>query len=803
MSQEEYNKNNNAAFTEEESSFDYKSWLFHFLQYWYLFLIAVLLAFGVAAYKNRSWIPAYATSGTILLEGRASGGGGGTAIMQGFGLQSGYRDMQNQVVMMRSYDFLGRVVDSLPFFNVEYITKGRFKTRNIYKHTPIYITPEYVSPMAYGRLFKITVKPTGEYIVLLETEDENEKFEAKGLAGETLHTNLFTMKLERLFNESKDVNMYFCFRERQNLVNEFFGRLRFGYVEEATSIVEISLVSETPERDADFINKLCDVFIAENLALKNDVAVKTIDFIDSQLGVLLKDLRRSEDELTNFRQSNQIIDVSNYVSNIISMANAYDTKKMELDTKEQYLDYLVNYLDENITKGVVMAPPTVAINDEMLISLVQQINSKYLSLSDMPEEHIAYDKLQREIENIKMQVFEAVRGIRLSLHLEKESLEKRMKELNEEIERLPQKQVDMVSIEREYRVNDAYYTFFLQKKAESETQKASNRADNSVLDKARVLYMTNETATQKTTIKYLFIGFLIPFIFVMLLKLLNTKATTISDIEKSSVFPVIGTISRTKKKDPMLLIKKPRSSFAEMFRVIRTRIEFIVQRKSNIMVAISSAESGDGKTYFSANLAAVYAVTQRKTILVDMDIRKPNMHEFFNTSNEPGVTNYLIGEAELKDVIKKTENECYDLLTTGPVPPNPGEIVRSERLKKMFEELRKEYEYIIVDTSPIGLVADAYPISLIADVNLFVTRLNKTHKQGIKKITNQLKDDNLPNMYTIINDVVSEGNRYTKYNSYAYNSYGYGYGYGAKFYSKKKREAAENHARYYTDDKDI
>lgn len=253
----------------------------------------------------------------------------------------------------------------------------------------------------------------------------------------------------------------------------------------------------------------------------------------------------------------------------------------------------------------------------------------------------------------------------------------------------------------------------------------------------------------------------------------------------------------------MLLIERPRSSFAETFRVIRTRLEFIVQRKSNIMISISSAESGDGKTYFSANLAAVYAVTGRKTILIDMDIRKPNMHEFFNTSNEPGVTNYLIGDMELKDVIKKTENENYDLLTTGPVPPNPGEMIRSDKLKQMFEELKKEYEFIIVDTSPIGLVADAYAIALISDVNLFVTRLNKTRKVGIKKITEQLRDDKVENIYTIINDVVSERSRYSKYGPYSGSAYGYGYGYGGKFYSKKKREAAKNHAKYYSDDGDI
>ena len=318
--------------------------------------------------------------------------------------------------------------------------------------------------------------------------------------------------------------------------------------------------------------------------------------------------------------------------------------------------------------------------------------------------------------------------------------------------------------------------------------------------------MVNRDATQKLTIKYLLFGLLVPFVFLLLLKLLNTKATTVSEIEKSSAFPIIGYVRRTKDKDPTLLIKKPRSSFAEMFRVLRTRLEFIVQRKTNIMIAVSSAESGDGKTYFSANLAAVYAVTQKKTLLVDMDIRKPNVHKLFDFDSEPGVMNYLIGDAKLKDVIKRTENEYYDVLTTGPIPPNPGEIVRSEKLKQMFDELRKEYDYIVIDTSPIGLVADAYPIAQMSDVNLFVTRLDKTRKPGIKRITEQLKEDNVLHVYTVVNDVKEE-RRYSKYGYQNKHTYGYGGGYGyygsSKLRSKKKRKEAENLSQYYMDDKDI
>jgi capsular exopolysaccharide synthesis family protein len=208
-------------------------------------------------------------------------------------------------------------------------------------------------------------------------------------------------------------------------------------------------------------------------------------------------------------------------------------------------------------------------------------------------------------------------------------------------------------------------------------------------------------------------------------------------IERNSEFQVIGMVRHTQSFDTLLVPKNPRSAFTEAFRVIRTRIEFIVQRKKNIMIMITSGESGDGKTYFGINLAGIYAMSSAKTILVDMDIRKPSVNGRFNITNTEGVTNYLIGQCELEDVILRLPGVDYDILPAGTVPPNAGELIRSEKLLDMFAILRKQYDFIIVDTSPIGIVADAYSLAQISDVNLYVVRNEKTSKSVLKKITSQ------------------------------------------------------------------
>ncbi|HRR62618.1 MAG TPA: CpsD/CapB family tyrosine-protein kinase, partial [Paludibacteraceae bacterium] len=305
--------------------------------------------------------------------------------------------------------------------------------------------------------------------------------------------------------------------------------------------------------------------------------------------------------------------------------------------------------------------------------------------------------------------------------------------------------------------------------AEAEIQKASNSPDNSVLENARIISITNNKEKSKTTTRYLILAFLIPSLIIVLKKSLNNTITSITDIEKKSSFPVIGVVLHTKNDDPLLCAKYPNSLFSEMFRIIRTRIEFIAQRKKNIVVLVTSLTSEDGKTFFSTNLAAIYGMTGEKTLLIDMDIRKPSVNKRLNVSHPKGVTNYLIGECTLPEIINKIDNVNFDIIFAGTVPPNPGELIRSEKLIKMFEELKKQYDYIIIDVSPVGLVSDTYSLVPLSDVNLLVVRNKKTNKTFFKNIATQLMEDHIQNFYVILNDVDTSYGGYEK--SYKYHMY--------------------------------
>lgn len=800
MEQNNYEK----AFTdEEESGFDILEWISYFLHFWYLFVIFVILALGAAYLQNRTFMESYQTGGTVMIEENRSTANSTMGLMQGFGVESGFRNAQNQIIMLKSYDLVSRVVDSLPYLKVDYISMGSFKTRNLYHTSPIFIQSDYIAPEAYNLLFKISLRSNGTYKITVDENKMYKNFSIEGRYGQPVQHNLFFITVNNVDGFSGESDLYFRFRSKESLVGDFQPRLNFGYVVEGSSVLLVSLVSETPDRDIDFINKLCETFLAANLERKNEAANKTMKFIDSQLSDVAKSLSVSEDEMTHFRQSNHIVDVPSHTSELLGKASKYDVEESELKLRGTYLDYLTKYLKTNMADGAIIAPATLGLNEPMLMSMVQQINELNQQRSEVTEKNMYYDKYSKQIENAKNTVIEVVKSMHASLDIEKKDFYNRLSKVNEEIKELPEKELEMIAIERKYKMDDNYFTFFLQKRAESDILKASNTPDNVILDKARITTQTNSDKKSKTTLMFLLLGVLIPTVIVIAVELLNNTVRSNRDIEKNSVFPLIGSVRHTISTDPMLVAKNPRSTFTEMFRVIRTRIEFIVQRKTNIMIMTTSTESGDGKSYFCINLAAVYGMVSPKTILVDMDIRKPSINQRFEIAQTTGVSNYLINQCTLDEVIiHGLPGAEFDILPAGTIPPNPGELIRSEKLIDMFAELRKRYEFIIVDTSPIGIVTDAYSLAALSDTTIFIVRNGKTNKNLFKRLSAQLKFDNIQNMYTVMNDIGnSDGAHYSRYNSYGYR-YSYGFEYTSRN-KKKKNQASEQYAKYYEDDSEI
>lgn len=746
---------------EDASSFNLMEWVIRFLRNWYLFVAGVIIALGIAYFQNRSWVPQYVTETKIVIEDNSANQ---YNFMQGFGVNNSYRNSNNQLLLLGSYDLIRQTLNKLPL-GVDYYTRGRFKTNSLYGREPIDIELAYLDERAYGYEFECHIIDEASFTLTADRESDK-PIVIKGKFGVPFeHSLLFaTVHKRNLVDGGK---FLLRFRTIESLESEFAGRLSLSYVGEMSSVISSTLVGDNIARDQDFLNALADEFLANNLGKKNAEAIRTIEFIDEQLGLIATSLSESEGRLREFRRDNNIIDVNSYMSSVLSKLVALDEQRMVLDQKERYFRYLSKYLRDNITEDVLVAPSSIGVSDPTLLDLVGQYNELQLQRTDLGPKNPNYERYTRQMDKVRNMLLEVLRNVRSVYDLDRTSFNEQYEKVLAESRQLPEKENAMINMERDYKINDNYYTFLLQKRSEAQIRKASNSPDNSILQKARVISLVNGDKKSKTYMMFAIIGLLIPAAFVVLRELLNVTIRTEKDIEKLTKFTIIGGVRHTNSDKAILSTLAPKSAFTESLRVIRTRIEFVAQRKAPVCIMVTSAESGDGKTYFAANFAGVYSLISKKTLLIDLDFRKPSMAALLHKHNK-GLVNHLVGDITLDEAIIKDETIGFDVLLSGVIPPNPGELIRSEKLKNIITELKTRYDYIVIDTSPLGLVADAYSLSRLVDITLIVVRSGKTNKTFFKRFVAQVKADKIPNVYLILNDIDEK----------QMGSYGYGYGYG-------------------------
>ncbi len=773
----------NEAFTEDDSSFDLLGWILKILKYWYLFVISLAICIGFAYVKNKSWKPVYKTSARIIMgEGENSFVSSEYNFMQGFSGSTSSRNMQNQLIMFSSRDIISRAINQLDL-TVDYYTRGRFKTNYLYKISPVKLVDYTINEFGYGREFKIIPIDKNSFTLQYETNNKVE-FEKEGRYGIPVETDYFTATIKRLGGFNNDI--YFKFRSPVDLENDFFYRLNLVPYRERSTVIEVSLQSENTRRDEDFINEICLQYQAFSLDRKNDAAIKTISFIDDQLTYLSDSLMSTEEKMRSFRSQSGIVDLSSYAGQLISKGSTIEEAFTAMRLKEAYLNYLTQYLDGNVQDNSIMLPAGLGINDGTLNTLVSELIKINEKLSQIGDKNPYYPIYTKQLDDLKVRMYEVLKNMKVTQEIEKQDLIARQKELNSGIISLTDKERIMQNIQRHYKINENYYNFLLQKRADAQIKKASNSPDNIILDKARSSSAINSGDKGKTYSTHIMIGFILPLIFVVLRTLLDNTVRTKRDVEKASpFFPVIGTTLQTTFTERLPVLNHPKSLFTEKFREIRTRIEFMAKKTKGISVMFTSTEPGDGKTFLSANLAAVYGFSSQKTLLIDMDYRRPSLSRLLGIQANKGISNYLIGQVSLEEILIKDESLDFDFLPAGTVPPNPGELIKMEKLHQLVKQLKEVYDYIIIDTSPIGLVSDSYTISGMVDLMLFVVRQNKTNKKFFKNTITQLRQDNVNNVNIILNGADSSS------------GYGYNYGYSRYYGFWKRSSYHTDRAGYY------
>ncbi|RZJ51127.1 MAG: polysaccharide biosynthesis tyrosine autokinase, partial [Flavobacterium sp.] len=467
----------------------------------------------------------------------------------------------------------------------------------------------------------------------------------------------------------------------------------------------------------------------------------------------------------------------------------FDVEKDQISRKITYYNSLKSYLNSSVDYSRLPAPSVAGIEDPNIVASV----SKLIGLSTQRSE-MAYavksDKIFKDFDNqmraVKDVLLENITTAKSSLLYDLSMINAKIGQAESTVKRLPEEQQQLLKIKRKYDLNDNIYTEFLQKRNEAEIVKASNLSDIHFIDPAKDI--GGNLIGPKTSVNYvlaLFLGTLIPLIFVFIIFFINNSIQNPDDISKLTQIPLIGIIGVNKDNINLAVFEKPKSALSESFRTIRSSLQFLYkkQRVSGAKtLMITSSVGGEGKTFCSINIATVFALSEKKTVIIGLDLRKPRLADEFNLTNNVGVVNYLIKQKSLEEITNATQIQNLDVILSGPIPPNPSELILSEAMKELIDELKQKYDYIVLDTPPVGLVSDALELAQYADVTLYIVRQNYTKKDMITLLNNRIKRGELSNASIVLNGYENKA----KYGS------GYGYGYGA--YSNGYHEEEEKPA---------
>jgi len=794
---------NNQQETYQEQTIDFKEVLFKFYKYYYLFIIIFIIALFFAFLFNKYSKPIYEVNTTVLIqdEKKHSVTNPGD-FMEGFGLFAGKKNLENEIGVLQSYTLINEVVTELNL-GVSYFIEENFISNELYKNSPFVVIIDSLHPQSLNLEYNITILNNNEFrikaesknIVLynftknktLQTED-NINIDKTFKFGEKIENKDFCFKLFLTDNYTpdkyKDKHLYFVFNNIDGLTLKYQNIVNIEPITKDASIVRISLKGNNIQKAVDFLNSLTSVYLKKGLEKKNRIAINTIQFIDNQLLEITDSLHFTESKLQNFRTTNKIMDLSFQAQKAYEKMHDLEEQKAVLIVKSQYYNYLEEYIEKNKDVEDLLAPSTMGIDDPLLNDLVSELTKlatqKITLLYNSKQKNPYIQGINLKIKNTKKTLLENIQNIVNTSDIAIKNINNRMSELTKEISKLPKTERDLFGIERKFKLNDAIYTYLLQKRSEAQIAKASNLPNNEIIDPAMIVGQRPVSPQKK--INYLIailLGIILPAVYIFIKDYFNDKIIEKKDIEDLTDIPVLGFVIHNKngKNNNKVVSNSPKSIIAESFRSVRTNLQFFSQDKEKQSILITSSLTNEGKTFCAINLALIFAISGKKTVLLDFDLRKPQIYHNFGLNNEKGISNYLINKCGTKNIIQDSNIENLDIITAGPVPPNPAELIASDKVKEMFIELKEMYDCIIIDTSPIGLVTDAFLLTKYSDINIFVVRQNQTDKKVFISVINDIKKNKISNLNILINDV-----KVDKHSSYG----GYGYGCRYGYYDDKK-----------------
>lgn len=739
----------------------------------WLFLATLMGALACAYLYNTFTMPVYRVSATVLIEeDKKTSPTGNDQLLEGFGLMPGMKNLDNQIMILSSRSLVRKTLEVLPL-DLEFYYRGLIRKRSLYPSQPVTIVCDPGTRLPEDVEFRI--KYLGNERFQLDAKsDPDIEIHKNAQFGDTIKFNGGSFRIDlkeyAWIHENSRHNLYFMYHSRRRLVESYNKRLKIEPASKKGTIVKISLEGTNKTEDLAFLTNLTEIFLNISLDKKNTEAIRTIQFIDDQLVGISDSLLLTESKLQKFRAQNRVMNLSAQGQVIIDQATNLENEKARLGMAQKYYDYLSEYLGKDVVGEVPVAPATMGIVDPGLTKLVTDLADLQgrLYSKSLGDKNPLQGQLAQQVQSVRTALKETLKEMRGANNLAMMENQNQLDAMNAKAFALPKTERELLGFERKYKLNDGLYTFLLEKRSVAQMQKASNTADNEIIDYPE---FENTPVSPKTPMIYLlaiFSGLGFPFFFVVIAEKFNIRIKDITEISQLTDIPITGYIPHYSMKKSTLVLDDANSPVSEAFRLLRSRMGFFTKDIKAPVILITSCIPDEGKSVTSVNLASAYSLMGKKTILVGFDLRQPMIFSDFNLDNEHGVSTWLIGKDSLNEVIRETGYDNLHIISSGPVPPNPAELTSLEKTDELFKLLRKSYDLIIVDSSPIGIVSDTFHLATLADVCVLVIRQNHTIRDIFINTINDLKLSNVKSLSLIVNDIMLNDRRYGYGGRYTY-----------------------------------
>ena len=785
----------------EDEKIDIQQLLFKYIIHWPWFVGAVLVCLIGAWIYLRMATPVYNISATVLIKDDKKGGNTGSMVgLEELGLSgliSSSQNIDNELEVLRSKTLVKEVINLLNLY-VSYTDEDGFPSKNMYKTSPVLVslTPQEAEKLTDPMVVEMALYGEGGLEVNVTVGDKEyqklfEKLPAvfpmdEGTLAFFQSPDSLSLKKDTMEASSNIRHITAKIKSPMKVARAYCENLKIEPTSKTTSVAVISLKNSSLQRGQDFINQLLEMYNRNTNNDKNEIAQKTAEFIDERINIISKELGSTEANLENFKRNAGITDLTSEAQIALTGNAEYEKKRVENRTQISLIEDLRKYIRGNEYE---VLPGNIGLQDPGLVATIERYNEMLVErkrlLRTSTENNPTIINLDTSIRAMKSNVQATLDGSLKGLLITKADLEREASRFSRRISDAPGQERQFVSIARQQEIKAGLYLMLLQKREENAIALAATANNAKIIDEAIADDIPDSPKRRMIYLIALVLGIGIPVGIIYLIGLTKFKLEGRADVEKLTTIPIVGDIPLTDEKNEkdcsIAVIETQNNQKRETFRNNRTNLQFMLQNDKKVIL-VTSTVSGEGKSFISANLAISLSLLGKKVVIVGLDIRKPGLNKVFRLSTkEKGITLYLANpETDLMSLVQPSDfNQNLYILPGGTVPPNPTELLARDGLDKAIEILKKSFDYVVLDTAPVGMVTDTLLIGRVADLSVYVCRADYTHKVEYTLINELAEEKKLPNLCTVINGVDLKRRKYGYY--YGYGKYGKYYGYGKRY----------------------